>query len=77
MLPKTDYHHEVVERAKREIKEEIQTIKEKGFQEAVVNRFKAKYLPEAGVNICLTLENNKPAACRFIIFINRKMFKIM
>jgi hypothetical protein len=44
VLPKTDYHHEVVERAKREIKQEIEIIKEKGFQEAVVNRFKAKYL---------------------------------
>jgi len=47
VLPKTDYHHEVVERAKREIKEEIRTIKDKGFKEAVVNRFRAKYLSDA------------------------------
>jgi len=46
VLPKTDYHHESIERAKREIKEELQTIKEKGFKEAVVERFKAKYLTE-------------------------------
>ena len=44
ILPKTDYHHETIERAKREIKEEIQTIKEQGFQKAVIDRFKAKYL---------------------------------
>ncbi len=44
ILPKTDYHHEVVERAKREIKEEIQVIKKKGFQEAVVKRFRDKYM---------------------------------
>jgi len=44
VLPKTDYHHESIERAKREIKEEIQTIKELGFQKAVIDRFKAKYM---------------------------------
>ncbi len=44
VLPKTDYHHETIERAKREIKEEIDTIKELGFQKAVVDRFKAKYM---------------------------------
>jgi len=44
VLPKTDYHHETIERAKREIKEEIQTIKELGFQKAVIDRFKAKYM---------------------------------
>ena len=47
VLPKTDYHHEAIERAKREIKEEFEIIREKGFQEAVVNRFKAKYLSDA------------------------------
>jgi len=44
VLPKTDYHHETIERAKREIKEEIDTVKELGFQKAVVDRFKAKYM---------------------------------
>ncbi len=46
VLPKTDYHHETIERAKREIKEEIDTIKELGFQKAVIDRFKAKYMVE-------------------------------
>jgi len=46
VLPKNDYHHEAVERAKREIKEEISTIKELGFKKAVIDRFKAKYIVE-------------------------------
>jgi len=46
VLPKTDYHHETIERAKKEIKEELQIIKEKGFKEAVVERFKQKYILE-------------------------------
>ena len=44
VLPKTDYHHETIERAKREIKEDIQSIKKLGFQKAVIDRFKEKYM---------------------------------
>ncbi|MDH5258371.1 MAG: dimethyl sulfoxide reductase anchor subunit, partial [Gammaproteobacteria bacterium] len=43
VLPKTDYHHETVERAKREIKQELRTIREKGIYEAVFKRIKQKY----------------------------------
>ena len=46
VLPKTDYHHETIERAKREIREEIDTIKDLGFKKAVIDRFKAKYMTD-------------------------------
>ena len=48
ILPKTDYHHEVVARAKKEIKEDFEILKSKAFQKEMVNRFKTKFMPEAG-----------------------------